>query len=81
MSHMHGLGDIGTAKIDDRGLSLTGIRRAQFLVTRQIAQRRAQHGIADIQIDEAGTGDFNLGEARILFQPRDKLLVRQQRIE
>ena len=60
MTHMHGLGDIGAAEIDQQGLAVAGLGRGIAVAAMRGIERR----IGQIQIDEAGTGDLDLGELR-----------------
>ncbi len=64
MTHMHGLGDIGAAEIDQN----------RFAVGRGRRFRRRDAGIqrriGEIKIDEARPCDLDLGKLRIGLQPR-----------
>ena len=74
MPDMHRLGDIGAAEIDHHRLAVAGLGRAEPRVLRQRAGARGQRRVGEIEIDEAGTGDLDLGEKRIGLQPGGDLL-------
>ena len=73
MSHVHGLGDIGRAVVNDEGA-----RGGRFNSKAQIASQplhlQREPIIAEAQIDKAGAGDFRLFEESCQVQACDDLL-------
>jgi hypothetical protein len=81
MADMHGLGDIGAAEIQHRGLAVSGFGRAETNLLRDRADARGQYSIRHVEIDEAGTGDLDLRENRIGLQARRDLFGDRARID
>ncbi len=80
MADMHRLGDVRPAEIDDKRLALARLWSAETRVPGKGHAACGQRSVGDVQIDEAGTRDLDLGEQRIRLQARRNLVRNRTRI-
>ncbi len=78
--HRHRLGDIWPAEIQHQRLAGAGSRRAQRRIVRQRGPARVQCRIRQIEIQETGTGDLDLGENRFGLETGGDLFGNDARI-
>jgi hypothetical protein len=58
VAHMHGLGDIGRREIDDIGARLSRAGDSQKRVAQRLRGGSFEHGVQQLEIDEARARDF-----------------------
>ena len=78
MPHMHRLGDVGAAEIDDDAAAIRNRRGGENGVGR--GERGVEHAIGEDEIEEAGAGDFDLRETRVGGEARGDLFGEGARI-
>jgi len=74
MPDMHGLGDVGAAEIHDHALARAGAGKGARGIGAKRLQPQLQHRILNRQIEEAGSGDGNIGKHPARPQPRGDFL-------
>ncbi len=70
---MHRLGDVGRRVVDDQRLARAGLREAEERVGLHGFEMAREGVVGEGEVDEAGAGDFGLGEKPVRGELRDDL--------